>query len=41
VMGMNFKLDFFEATWLFYVVLAVILAIAAVTAGVAKLRGWI
>ena len=41
VMGMNFKLDFFEATWLFYVVLGTILAIAAVTAGVAKLRGWI
>ncbi len=41
VMGMNFKLEIFEATWLFYVVLGVILAIAAVTAGVAKLRGWI
>ena len=38
---MNFKLDFFEASWLFYVVLGLILAIAAVNAGVAKLRGWI
>jgi magnesium transporter len=41
VMGMNFKLAIFEATWLFYVVLALILTIAVVTAGVAKLRGWI
>ena len=41
VMGMNFKLEIFEATWLFYVVLALILAIAFVTAGVAKFRGWI
>lgn len=41
VMGMNFKLEIFEATWLFYVVLALILTIALVTAGVAKLRGWI
>ena len=41
VMGMNFKLEIFEATWLFYVVLALILTIAIVTAGVAKLRGWI
>lgn len=41
VMGMNFKLDFFDSTWLFYVVLGMILAIAAVTAGTAKLRGWI
>jgi magnesium transporter len=41
VMGMNFKLEIFEATWLFYVVLALILTIGVVTAGVAKLRGWI
>ena len=40
VMGMNFKVEIFEATWLFYVVLALILAIAFVTAGVAKFRGW-
>jgi magnesium transporter len=41
VMGMNFKLGFFDSAWLFYVVLGMILAIAAVTAGTAKLRGWI
>jgi hypothetical protein len=31
----------FESTWLFYLVVAVILAIAAVTVSVAKLRDWI
>ena len=41
VMGMNFKAGLFESTWLFYVVVAVILAIAAVTISVAKLRDWI
>jgi magnesium transporter len=41
VMGMNFKVDFFESTWLFYIVVAGILAIAAVTVGAAKLRDWI
>jgi magnesium transporter len=41
VMGMNFKVGFFESTWLFYIVVAGILAIAAVTVGAAKLRDWI
>jgi len=41
VMGMNFKLEIFEATWLFYVVLAVMAAVALVTVAVAKLRDWI
>jgi magnesium transporter len=41
VMGMNFKVGFFASSWLFYLVLALILGIAAITAGVAKLRGWI
>lgn len=41
VMGMNFKLEIFESTWLFYVVLAVMMAVALVTVGVAKLRDWI
>jgi magnesium transporter len=41
VMGMNFKAGLFESTWLFYVVVAVILAIAAVTFSVAKMRDWI
>jgi Mg2+ and Co2+ transporter CorA len=40
-MGMNFKAGLFESTWLFYVVVAVILAIAAVTISVAKFRDWI
>ena len=41
VMGMNFKAGLFESTWLFYVVVAVILAIVLVTVGLAKLRDWI
>jgi magnesium transporter len=41
VMGMNFKVGLFAASWLFYLVVALILAIAAITAGVAKIRGWI
>jgi Mg2+ and Co2+ transporter CorA len=41
VMGMNFKAGLFNATWLFYLVVAVILAIAAVAISVAKLRDWI
>jgi magnesium transporter len=41
VMGMNFKVGFFESTWLFYIVVGGILAIAAVTVGAAKLRDWI
>jgi magnesium transporter len=41
VMGMNFKVGFFESSWLFYLVVAGILAIAAVTVGAAKLRDWI
>src|SRR3954471_16951977 len=41
VMGMNFKAGLFESTWLFYVVVVVSLAIAAITISVAKLRDWI
>jgi magnesium transporter len=41
VMGMNFKVGFFESSWLFYLVLAVIAAIAPLTIGVAKRRDWI
>ena len=33
LMGMNFKLGLFEATWPFYVVIALVAAIAVVTAG--------
>jgi magnesium transporter len=41
VMGMNFKVGFFESSWLFYLVLAVIVAIAPLTIGMAKRRDWI
>ena len=41
VMGMNFKASIFESTWLFYVVVATILAIAPLTFAVAKRRNWI
>ena len=41
VMGMNFKVGLFEDSWMFYVVLAVILALAPLTVVVAKMRDWI
>jgi magnesium transporter len=41
VLGMNFRLGFFEHTWLFWVVLAVITSLAATTLAVARNRGWI
>jgi magnesium transporter len=41
VMGMNFKVGLFQSTWVFYVVLAVILGIALTVLAVAKLRDWI
>ena len=41
VMGMNFKVGLFDDPSLFWVVLAVIVAIAPITLGVAKLRDWI
>jgi len=41
VMGMNFKVGLFEDSWMFYVVLAVILALAPLTVAVAKMRDWI
>jgi magnesium transporter len=41
LMGMNFKVGLFEASWVFYVVLALTLAFAPITIGVAKLRDWI
>ena len=40
-MGMNFKVGFFDNAALFWVVVAVIVAVAPVTIGVAKLRDWI
>jgi magnesium transporter len=41
VMGMNFKVGLFDNTALFWVTNAVIVAIAPVTVGIAKLRRWI
>jgi magnesium transporter len=41
VMGMNFKVGIFAHPWVFWVVLAVIIAIAPLTLGFAKRRGWI
>ena len=40
-MGMNFKVGLFETTMLFWVVVAVIVAIAPITIGVAKTKQWI
>jgi Mg2+ and Co2+ transporter CorA len=41
VMGMNFKVGLFEETWIFWIVVAFIIAIAPLTFAVAKLRDWI
>jgi magnesium transporter len=41
VMGMNFRVGLFEWTWLFWVVVAVILLLAPATIVVARRRGWI
>jgi len=41
VMGMNFKVELFEQPALFWVVVAVIIAVAPVTLGLAKMKRWI
>jgi len=41
LMGMNFKVGVFEDSWMFYVVLAVVLALAPLTVAIAKMRHWI
>ena len=41
VIGMNFRVSLFQATWLFYVVDALIIAIAPVILFLAKRRAWI
>jgi len=41
VMGMNFRVGLFDATWMFYVVVALILAVAPLTLFAAKRRSWI
>jgi Mg2+ and Co2+ transporter CorA len=40
-MGMNVKVGLFDNTSLFWVVVAVIIAVAPLTIGMAKLRAWI
>jgi hypothetical protein len=40
-MGMNFRVGFFEYTWLFWVVVGVIVAVAPVTLLLAKSRDWL
>ena len=40
-MGMNFKVGLFNNSVLFWVVVAVIIAIAPITVGIAKARDWI
>ncbi len=41
LMGMNFRARVFDATWAFYVVVALVIAIAPLTLFVAKRRRWI
>jgi magnesium transporter len=41
VMGMNFKVGLFTHAWLYWVVVAAIIAIAPLTVGFAKQRRWI
>jgi magnesium/cobalt transport protein CorA len=41
VMGMNFKVGFFESPWMFWVVVSLMLGIAVVVLVVARVRRWI
>lgn len=41
IMGMNFRVGLFRVTWMFWVVIAAILFIAAITLLTIKRRGWI
>ena len=41
VMGMNFKVGLFQQTWMFWVVLAVIVGMAPIAIAIAKFRDWI
>jgi Mg2+ and Co2+ transporter CorA len=38
---MNFKVSLFQHAWLFWVVIALIAAFAAITVAMAKVRRWI
>lgn len=41
VMGMNFQIGLFDRAWLFWVIVAAIIAVAPLTLGVAKAKQWI
>ena len=41
IMGMNFKVGLFDYSWLYWVVIAVMLLIAAVVLAAARVRDWI
>ena len=41
VMGMNFKVGLFQHAWIFWAVIAVIVLVAPLMVGIAKLREWI
>jgi magnesium transporter len=41
VMGMNFRIGLFEASWVFYLIVGAIVAMAPLTIGFAKHRDWI
>ena len=41
IMGMNFKVGFFDLAWMFWVVIAVMFAIAVLVLSVARSRRWI
>ncbi len=41
IMGMNFEVGFFEQAWIFWVVIAVMVALAGATLYVAKRRNWL
>ena len=40
-MSMNFKVGLFTTAWLFWVVVAAIIAVAPITLGIGRLRRWI
>ncbi len=41
IMGMNFEVGFFEQAWIFWVVIAVMVALAGATLYIAKGRNWL
>ena len=41
IMGMNFKLGFFDLVWMFWVVIAAMLGIAVLVLSVARSQRWI